>query len=253
MLDVPGRAASSHTAQFRIGGDGATVELWEPTGQPAKAGVVLGAEAMGVNGFIRSVAARLAGLGYVVMVPDYLRGDWPDDPDDYEQLTKVRSAISRLDFRRGAGDILDAVDAMRARPDVASARVAVWGYCTGGTLTMLAACLDRLLAAAVLFYPSQLMFQKLSERRPLHPVQLLWAMRCPAVFFYGAADRTVPPAHRARLAELADQTDGRTRLVVYPDADHVFAGPMPGRYRADLEAQSWSMATDLLARSLRPE
>ncbi|MGX7678742.1 dienelactone hydrolase family protein [Jatrophihabitans sp. DSM 45814] len=55
-------------------------------------------------------------------------------------------------------------------------RIAVWGYCTGATLSLLAAELSDRVAAPVLFFPSQPTFHELTPARPVHAVDVLWAM-----------------------------------------------------------------------------
>jgi carboxymethylenebutenolidase len=213
--------------------------------------VVLGVEAMGPNAFSAQVAHRLAERGHTVVVPDYLRGTGPEDPDDYEHLAPVRRAIAELNFVDAALDVLDAVATARTLSGVDPERVAVWGYCTGGTLALLAACLDRRLGAAVCFYPSQLTFDVLDERRPVNPMDLIWALASPTVVFYGDQDRQLA-GRRTELERRLRAARADARLVVYPGADHVFAGPMPRRYRADCDADSWTIATDLLDRVLAP-
>lgn len=156
--------------------------------------VVLGAEAYGVNSFIRGVQEKLVRLGYAVAVPDYYHGNGPAAPDDYGDFTEVKEHIGRLDFTRGARDLAAAVDALRVMPGIDPRRVAVWGYCTGGTLAWLAACLRGDLAAAVLYFPSQPAFAELSPARPVHPVDLLWQLTCPALFLYGDQDGLMSPA-----------------------------------------------------------
>ena len=57
--------------------------------------------------------------------------------------------IARLDFTRAARELARAVDALlQASPEIDPCSAAVWGYCTGGTLAWLAACLRGDLAAA---------------------------------------------------------------------------------------------------------
>jgi carboxymethylenebutenolidase len=64
----------------------------------------------------------------------------------------------------------------------------VWGYCTGATLAMLAASLDRQLAAGVLFFPSQPTFPELTPKRPVQPIDLLWNVACPMQLLIGEND-----------------------------------------------------------------
>src|SRR6202007_509307 len=100
--------------------------------------IVFGQEAMGFNAFGRSVAERAAAAGYVTITPDYYRGHGPSRPDDYGDFGEVFAAISDLDFGKATHDLMAGADWLRAQPDVDPQRVAVWGYCNGGTRGMLA-------------------------------------------------------------------------------------------------------------------
>jgi carboxymethylenebutenolidase len=196
------------------------------------------------------IGERLAALGYLAMVPDYWRGNGAPDPDDYEHLEVLHEMIARMDFRTSTLDMLAGIDFVRRHPDVDPDRVAVWGYCTGGTLAMLAAAFDRRLAAAVLFYPSQVTFPELTVKRPTAPLELMWAITCPTILFCGDADHAFPDDLRAEMARRIDAWQLDVELVVYPGADHVFAGLIPARYRQDYDEDSWRRATALVAREL---
>ena len=101
------------------------------------------------------------------------------------------SFIEELDFAGATHDILAAVDHARAMPEVDPQRVALWGYCTGSTLVMLGAALDRRLAAAVAFFPSQPTFAELTPKRPVHPIDMIWNIACPFLLLYGDKDAAV--------------------------------------------------------------
>src|SRR5690606_31547689 len=107
--------------------------------------------------------------------------------------TEVIAAIEALDFTRATFDVLSGVDWARAQAQVDSRRVAVWGYCTGGTLAMLAASLDRHLAAAVIYFPSQPTFHDIGPRTPTHAQDLIWSIKCPVLFLSGDQDGILGP------------------------------------------------------------
>ena len=69
--------------------------------------------------------------------------------------------------RVAARDIAAGVEQLQRTEGVDPDRVAVWGYCTGGTLAWLAACQCDA-AAAILFFPSQPTFAELSPATPVH-------------------------------------------------------------------------------------
>ncbi len=240
----------------------AVVDLRAPDGgsipasvvRPAAPGphpaVVIGVEAFGPNPFTAGVATRLAEEGYVVVVPDYYRGDGPADAEAYTDFTEVMRFISALDFRRGTHDLLTALRYAADLDDVDADRIAVWGYCTGGTLALLAAELSDRVAAAVLFFPSQPWFAELTPRTPVHPADLLWALRAPALVLYGDRDAVLPPERLADLRDRLTSADPRHRFVLYPGAGHAFCAPVPPLRDDAADRASWAEATAFLAAHL---
>ena len=208
--------------------------------------MVLGAEAYGVNSFIRGVQEKLAGLGYAVAVPDYYHGRGPADPENYDDFTEVIEHIGRLDFTRGARDLAAAVDTVRARPGIDPRRVAVWGYCTGGTLAWLAAGLRGDLAAAVLYFPSQPVFAQLGPATPVHPVDLLWQLTSPALFLYGDQDKLMSPEAVADLRGRIDRWNVDAQVNVYPGAGHSFTCPRGPMRNTAADAAAWNDAITFL-------
>jgi carboxymethylenebutenolidase len=217
-------------------------------GRPGPA-VVLSTEAFGINRFTRDVAQRLAEAGYVVVVPDYYRGHGLSDPENYTDFTEVMQYVEALDFTAGTRDILAGVDHARRLSGVDPERVAVWGYCTGGTLALLAAALDRRLAAAVLFFPSQPTFPELNEKRPVQPIDLLWSVACPLLLLYGDRDPVwagVAEETRRRL----DQWEVGHEIRIYQGAGHAFSAPVPPLRHDAADAASWADALEFLGRHL---
>jgi carboxymethylenebutenolidase len=218
-----------------------------PEGSGPHPAVVLGAEAFGVNSFLRGIGEKLVGLGYAVAMPDYYHGDGPADPESYDDFTEVLRYIDRLDFTRGARDLAAAVDAVRAVPGIDPRRVAVWGYCTGATLAWLAACQRGDLAAAVLYFPSQAVFAELSPARPVHPVDLLWQLTCPALFLYGDQDKLLSPDLLADMRARIDQWKVDARISVYPGAGHSFTCPRGPMRNAEADRAAWNDALTFLS------
>jgi carboxymethylenebutenolidase len=222
-------------------------EVLLPEGDGPHPAVVLGAEAYGVNNFIRGIQEKLVGLGYAVAVPDYYHGDGPTEPENYDDFTEVIEYISRLDFTGGARDLAGTVDALRAMPNIDPRRVAVWGYCTGGTLAWLAACLRGDLAAAVLYFPSQPVFAELSPVRPVHPIDLLWQITCPALFLYGDQDKLMSPGVLADMRHRIDDWRVDARIKMYPGAGHSFTCPHGPMRNAEADRTAWNDAITFLS------
>jgi carboxymethylenebutenolidase len=217
-----------------------------PQGDAPHPAVVIGAEAYGINPFIRGVQQRLADEGFASVVPDYYHGNGPTRTESYDEFTEVIEYIGRLDFTSAARDLADCVDALRDRPDIDGRRVSVWGYCTGGTLAWLAAGMCRGLAAAVLFFPSQPVFSELGPSTPVHPMDLLWQLSCPTLFLYGSDDETMPAERAELLRQRIDRWEVPAELRIYPGANHAFSAPWGPLRHDEAARESWQDAVSFL-------
>jgi carboxymethylenebutenolidase len=213
-------------------------------------GVVLGAEAYGVNEFIRELAQHLATRGYAALVPDYYEGAGPTNREAYDDFTEVVEHIGRLDFIRATRTLVRGVDRLRKTPGVDATRIVVWGYCTGGTLAWLTAC-QRDVAAAVLFFPSQPTFAELGPSTPVHPMDLLWMLDSPTLIIYGDEDPVMPPALLADLRRRIERWRVPAEVRTYAGAGHAFTVPFGPLRNADAAEAATRDADEFLDRVLR--
>jgi len=232
--------------------NGATVPtlLYTPSDEGPVPAIVLATEAFGINDFTRRVCSELAAAGYVVAAPDYYRGHGLKNPESYTDFTEVMQFIDDLDFTDGTHDVMAAIAYVRQLPNVDPARVVVWGYCTGGTLALLTACLDRGLAAAVLFFPSQPTFPELTPKRPVQPIDLLWNAACPILLIYGDQDPFAElfDLYRRRF----EQWDVDATFNLYEGAGHAFSAPVPPLRHDAADKASWADALAFVAERTGP-
>jgi carboxymethylenebutenolidase len=221
--------------------DGATTPtlLSRPSGAGPFPAIAVGAEGTGPNAYIRRVAATLSHLGFVVIVPDYYRGDGPADPDNYDDFETLMAHINALDFTRAVHDVLDAIDYVQGLPYVDSTRIASWGYCTGGTLALFAACLRSDLAAAVVFFPSQPTFAEHGAKRPVDAIDLVWNIACPTMLLIGDQDVVLPADRLDDLRARFDQWGIDATVNVYPGAGHAFNAHGSVLYNQEADERSW--------------
>jgi len=212
--------------------------------------VVIGQEATGRNEFISRVGATLAALGHATIVPDYFHGDAPPDPENYEDIETIVSYLAKLDFRRGAYDLVEGLRYLKALPEVDPRRVAVWGYCTGATMALLAACLRSDVAASVLFYPSQPRFDVLNALKPVHPIDMLWNLSSPVLLLVGEADGVWPPELVSDVRERLDRWGVDHTITRLPGAGHAFCSPSPMFHHPEAEAVAWREAVAFLTTRL---
>jgi carboxymethylenebutenolidase len=117
--------------------------LAEPKGATHAPGIVVIQEWWGVNDQIRGVAERLATAGYRALVPDLFRGKSTLEEEEAHHL------MTGLNFADAAAqDIRGAVQFLKK----SSGKVGVTGFCMGGALTLLAACMAPEVEASVVWY-----------------------------------------------------------------------------------------------------
>ena len=127
----------------RPDGQGVQGYLAEPA-QPASApALVVIQEWWGLNDQIRGVADRLASAGYLALVPDLYRGASTVEAEEAHHL------MTGLNFADAASqDVRGAVQFLKAR----GGKVGVTGFCMGGAVTLLAACMVPEIDAAAVWY-----------------------------------------------------------------------------------------------------
>jgi carboxymethylenebutenolidase len=198
------------------------------------------------------VGAELAAAGYVALVPDYYRGGGPADPEDLSDVPAIMEHVAALDFVVATGDLHAALDHARTLAAVDPSRLAVWGYCTGATLALLAAATRRDLGAEVLFYPSQPWFEALDAAHPVHPVDLLWGLAGPLLLLYGDQDVVMSAAQLADVRDRLERWGVEHEIGVLPGAGHAFMAEAEGFHHPDAAAAAHAAARAFLLRHLPP-
>ena len=148
--------------------DGFTLSAYRaaPTGA-SKGGLVVIQEIFGVNHHIRAVADRFAGLGYTVVAPALFdRAEWGIDIG-YDEAAVKRGVALRASIK--LEDTLLDVDAA-IRSIEGAGKIAVIGYCWGGSLAFLAATRLSGIAGAVGYYGG--MIAAHAQEKPKVPVLL---------------------------------------------------------------------------------
>jgi carboxymethylenebutenolidase len=158
--------------------------------------------------------------------------------------------MDRLDFRRAAYGAVAALDYLAGRPDVDPSRLALWGYCTGASVALLAAGLRPGVAATVLFYPSQPRFEVNDRTRPIDPIDLIWNVDSSVLLLLGEDDFVWPPELVAEVRTRFDRWDVDHVIRTYAGAGHAFCAPSPMFHHAEASAAAWADALDHLATRL---
>jgi carboxymethylenebutenolidase len=189
------------------------------------------------------MAERLAGLGYVVMLPNvfYRAGAFEpfdplhvwNDPAERERLMSLVRSMTPERLSVDAGPYLDAITAL---PDVRKDRIGVMGYCMGGRLAFLTAGLQpEKVRAAASFHGGGLVTDA-----PNSPHRLI--DRIKASIYLGVADedRGCTPEHQGVLATALAAADVDYRIELYRGKKHGFAvNDHPGVYDEVAAERHW--------------
>ncbi|MFD7408303.1 dienelactone hydrolase family protein [Streptomyces sp. NPDC059866] len=212
-------------------------------------------DAFGLRPQLRSMADRLAGAGYTVLVPNvfYRHGrapvvELPEFIDDalrgglFQHILPMGQALTSELAMRDAGAYLDR---LAQHPEAADGPVAVTGYCFGARLALLTAgTYPERVAAAAGFHGAQL-----ATDAPDSPH--LMADRITAELCFGHADEdpSMSPEQIQRLEDALTAAGVRHRCEVYPGAPHGFTQADTASYHAEGDKRHWAALLDLLDRT----
>ena len=229
-----------------------TVRLFTPEGEGPWPGVVMYPDAGGVRDMFDEMAAKLADLGYAVLLPDvyYRLGDWePIDMKtafgDPEQRKRLMSMIGSITPDTMATDAAAFFDYLVARPEVSGDRFGLTGYCMGGrTAVVVAGRLPDRVAAAASFHGGGLVTD--SEDSP-H----LRAEDIQAVVYVAGAENdgsfTAEDAEQLQKALTAAGVDHK--IETYPAA-HGYAVPDNPSYDAAAADRHWTAMREFFGANL---
>ncbi|HJQ60383.1 MAG TPA: dienelactone hydrolase family protein [Vineibacter sp.] len=215
--------------------DGAmdTFVVRPPHGGP-HAAVVMLMDAAGVRDSLRDIARRIAGWGFVVLLPNlYYRLDrgfvagplhnHPDAEANRARMMRHRETVGHAEVIRDVGALLSHID---AEPAARRGKVGVVGYCMSGAyvVTACASHAERI-ACGASFYGTRLMADT-----PDAPWRRLRQVKADLHFAFAETDSYVPladvDAFRGQLAAAGL----RSAVEILPGTGHGYAFPDSDAY-----------------------
>ena len=197
-----------------------------PAGK-ARGALVVAPEIFGVNSHIRSVADGYAADGYLTIAPALFdrvqrRYETGYAPDEIQAGIAI---MQKIDFGVALRDVAATIEHAGS-----AGRVAIVGYCWGGTVAWLAASRLPGLAAAVPYYGGGM--PNFMDESP----------KCPVLCHFGERDRSPSPAQaRALLAKHPEV------VAHFYDAGHGFNCDQRGAYNAEASKLARSRTVAFLA------
>lgn len=204
-----------------------------PAPEAAKApGIIVIHEWWGLNDNIRAMTRRLAGEGYNALAVDLYGGKVATTPDEAKKLAGAAMA----DLDGGMAILRAANDFLRKE---GAPRVGVIGWCFGGGWSLNAA-IDLPLDAAVMYYG-----------QPVKDRERLAKLHAPLLGFFGADDKSIPPAAVHELEGTLKQLGKSVEVHVYDGAGHAFANPSGTAYRPPAAEDAWKRTVDFFDQKLK--
>lgn len=187
--------------------------LAEPDGV-ARGGLIVAMEMYGVNDYLTGVCDAFAAEGYLAVAPALFERLQPDLTLPYDDVgsRKGKELSAIVDHAKTMLDVEAATARVRS-----AGRVAIMGFCFGGTVTWLAACRCDL-DAGIAYYGSNMCD---------YPDE---TARCPVVCHVGDLDTAVPPADVAAFQKKHPDV----YWYIYEGAQHGFDNQTrPIRFHAE--------------------
>ncbi len=197
-------------------------------------------EIYGLTDWIRGVADRLAGDGFIAVAPDLLSGRGPGGggTEAFASRDDVVKAVRELAASEVVA-VLNAVSHYGTGLPAAAPKFGAVGFCWGGAQSFFYATAQPDLGAAVVYYgtsPSS---------------EALTTLKAPVLGLYGEDDArvttTIPPA-----AEKVKELGKVYTTHIYQGAGHGFLRAQDDRGGANLEAskQAWPATIEFLKKNL---
>ncbi len=231
----PGIDTALPTTSVTWGGPRGQLQgAWAPARDPRGAVLVIH-ENKGLNDWVRSVAGRLAGIGYSALAIDLLSEE--GGTATFSDPAEATAALAKAEPQRFIADLRAGLDELvRRAPGL---NPAVVGFCFGGGLVwQLLAAGEPRLAAAVPFYGPA----------PDDP-DFAGSKNVAVLGIYAALDDRVN-ASEPKVRAALERAGLVFELVTEPDADHAFFNDTGKRFAPAAAADAWGRLQGWLSRHL---
>jgi carboxymethylenebutenolidase len=228
------------------------VHLFTPEGSGPWPGVVMYPDAGGVRDTFYQMAAKLAGFGYAVLLPDvyYRHGNWDPinmttvfgDPAERKRLMSMIGSVTQDMMASDAGAFFDY---LAARPETSGERFGVCGYCMGGRISVIVTgrVPDRVGAAAS-FHGGGLVTDTADSPH------LLADWMSATVYVGGAENDASFTADHAEQLDKALTAAGVPHTIEWYQAAHGFAVPDNAPYDTAADERHWAAMTETFSAAL---
>jgi carboxymethylenebutenolidase len=218
-------------------------------------GVIVYMDGAGIRPVLFAMAQRLADEGFLVLLPDLFYRAGPYEPVDAKTLFSVpekRAAHARyfksVDNTKAAADTQAFLQFLDGQSDLASEKLGVVGYCTGGGMALTAAArYPERFAAAATFHGAAL-----ATDAPDSPHELAGRIKAQVLVAGADQDPSFPPEQAARLAAAFEDAGVDHRVEIWQGAAHGWTMKDFPVYNEAAAERHFQELVALFRRTLRP-
>ncbi|MET0422337.1 MAG: dienelactone hydrolase family protein [Actinoplanes sp.] len=244
------------TVQVPMTDGTADAYLVKPEGDGPYPGVLMFMDAFGLRPRLAEMAARIAGRGYAVLVPNLFYRDarppliQPEELADPEKrgaaFGRLTPMIQGLTAERVAADSAAYLDFLGAQEGVAPGPVVIVGYCMGGTnaLRAIEAHPDRITALAS-FHAGRVV-----SDQPDSPHLALAGITGEVYFGHADNDQSMTAEQIKTLEAALDAAGVTYTSEVYEDSPHGFTMSDTAMHHPAGEQRHWENLFAVLERAL---
>ena len=223
-------AVSAEAAPITTSADGLTIGtitmpgglpgyVARPAGKRKHPAVIVVNEVFGVHEWIKDICRRLAGLGYVAIAPGFFHRNDPGNTlaatTDFKVIMKI---VGEANNDQVMGDVSTTLDWLKKQPFVDGKRLAITGFCWGGSVVWMAAAKFPQLKAGAAWYGRLKAAPTATEARQ-YPIDVAGVLKAPVLGLYGALDKGIPVAD---VEAMQAALKGPSSIKLYPTSDHGF-------------------------------
>jgi len=222
-----------------------------PDGDAPHPAVIFYMDAPGIREELRDMARRIAGQGYLVVLPDlyYRIGTlrFAPPPRSDEQYKVMFAAMDSVTNDKSMQDTRAILNWLDRHPHAAPGPRGCIGFCmTGKTvMTALGTFPDEIAAGASLYGVG------IVTKEADSPHLLAGRMRGEGYFAFAERDKYVPDDVIPTLAKALKAAGAAHEIEQYPDTDHGFSFWEREVYRHAAAEQAWEKSFALFARKLK--
>jgi carboxymethylenebutenolidase len=221
--------------------DGEEMEAYvaSPSGDGPHPAVIVVQEIWGVNGYIQSIANRLAANGYFAIAPALFHREGSGTLGLFEETELAFERLGRLRDEQILADLRSTAAFLQAEAGVRSDRIGIVGFCVGGRVAYLAAANLEELTAAVDFYGGRC-FVAMGDG--LTPFDQTANIRVPLLGLFGEDDQNPNSADVEQMRQELERHGKEYEFHVYPGAGHGFNCEERPTYRREAAVHAWGRA-----------